>query len=246
MGNLANKKTAAPHTKHASDLADPSSRTRQVSPRISEKDVFVPPTNKIYKNREWDVKLVRKLIFARALAPSFDGQVDLVTDDQEECPICLLCYTGGLNRATCCHKGMCTECFLQINPRITVSPTLKCPFCSRPNFAVKFCGPLTEEERAAIAQEQKKVDDLERKMREEEIERDRERERKRADERAKTAKLSGKEPEPTATDAPPPGAPPPVPSPPPAKWDPNDEESMIQEAIRLSLQLSKYNNNSRV
>lgn len=90
MGNLANKKTAAPHTKHASDLADPSSRTRQVSPRISEKDVFVPPTNKIYKNREWDVKLVRKLIFARALAPSFDGQVDLVTDDQEECPICLL------------------------------------------------------------------------------------------------------------------------------------------------------------
>ena len=133
MGNLANKKTSGRYEQNHDSTANPPRL-----PRLAEKDVVIPTTNKIYKIREWDVKLVRRLIATRALAPSFDGQTEKISEEQEECPICMLvcfftvfkyslgqCYTLGLNRATCCKNSLCTECFLQINPQITVSPTLR-------------------------------------------------------------------------------------------------------------------------
>ena len=36
--------------------------------------------------------------------------------DTEECPICLLHYPA-VNETDCCHKALCTECFLQARPR---------------------------------------------------------------------------------------------------------------------------------
>ncbi len=37
-----------------------------------------------------------------------------VCSQLEECPICFLYYPA-LNRAKCCSKGVCTECFLQVS-----------------------------------------------------------------------------------------------------------------------------------
>ena len=36
----------------------------------------------------------------------------------------MLYFQGGLNRAHCCHQGLCSECFVQI--------------CPRPNKAVRW------------------------------------------------------------------------------------------------------------
>jgi len=88
-----------------------------------------------------------------------------------------LFYPGGLNRALCCKKGVCTECFLQIKrPTSSVS----CPFCNRLDFQAIFTGPLSSEERERESNEQQKVIELKIKMRQEEIERDGQRERDRS------------------------------------------------------------------
>ena len=60
--------------------------------------------------------MLRKMVLERRLAPFFRGE-DEPGDDREECPICMLYYQGGLNRAGCCQQGICSECFLQICPR---------------------------------------------------------------------------------------------------------------------------------
>eukprot|EP01105_Mastigella_eilhardi_P026744 TRINITY_DN7870_c0_g1_i1.p1 TRINITY_DN7870_c0_g1~~TRINITY_DN7870_c0_g1_i1.p1 ORF type:complete len:287 (-),score=78.17 TRINITY_DN7870_c0_g1_i1:984-1802(-) len=220
--------------------------------------LLVIPPSRVYRTRQWDVDYVRKLIAAKKLAPSFAGRPEPTTDsatpatppakdgaaalmaEPEECPICFLYYDGGLNRTVCCRHSLCSECYLQINPRATLSSTLPCPFCGRHNFSITYTGPLSAAERLAIKQEEQKVHDLERQMREEEIARDLERERLRLE-----AKERG-EPDPARSQQQPVQKGPsleeklaPVFYVPPATMSQEEaEEAMMREAIRLSIATS--------
>eukprot|EP01105_Mastigella_eilhardi_P026082 TRINITY_DN7365_c0_g1_i2.p2 TRINITY_DN7365_c0_g1~~TRINITY_DN7365_c0_g1_i2.p2 ORF type:complete len:238 (+),score=65.98 TRINITY_DN7365_c0_g1_i2:1972-2685(+) len=151
--------------------------------------VSIPPRSPVYSHRAWEVGPVKKLVAARKLAPAFAGVPDnkAADDGLEECPICFLFYRGGLNKCTCCRQRLCSECFLQVNPRVSPTPTVNCPFCSKPNFTVVFTGPLTTEEKEKIRQEEQQVRDLEEKMRLEEIQRDLERQRKREETKKKSS-----------------------------------------------------------
>jgi hypothetical protein len=131
---------------------------------------------------EWDLKVVKKLILDRKLAPFFPGKDSANEQDTEECPICFLNYVGGLNRTKCCKKGICTECHLMIKKPVG-EPS--CPFCNRTGYAVIFTGPLSKEERDQDFKEQQKVVELQIKMRQEEQEKDREREKQRELSRSK-------------------------------------------------------------
>eukprot|EP01104_Vermistella_antarctica_P017765 TRINITY_DN6358_c0_g1_i2.p1 TRINITY_DN6358_c0_g1~~TRINITY_DN6358_c0_g1_i2.p1 ORF type:complete len:228 (-),score=23.75 TRINITY_DN6358_c0_g1_i2:125-808(-) len=124
------------------------------------------------KSSSWDNKLLRKLVCDKKLACITTGRDDQVSKSYEECPICMLFYHGGLNRTRCCHKGMCTECFLQVK-KPSVPAT--CPFCNHARFAVTFRGPRTKAEVDSEAIEDQKVVQLKIKMRQEEIVRDEER-----------------------------------------------------------------------
>ncbi|KAH3759118.1 E3 ubiquitin-protein ligase GW2 [Pelomyxa schiedti] len=209
MGN--HKSRPAKPAKTATPSSTPKPR------KLSPSAVIIPPCT-LYKSRAWDETAVRKLIASRVLSPAFVGDANK-TPDSEECPICFLNYTGGLNRTLCCKQAICTECLLQTHPQFVTTSTLTCPIC-RHGMIVKYTGPLSKEERAAMELEDKKVHDLEEKMRMEEIERDRERE-------------AARKSMPTSVPTTPP--PPPPPPPPPAHLDLNNEDAMMAEAIRLSL-----------
>jgi len=117
--------------------------------------------------QEWDVKLIKKIILEKKLAaffPSFDDIT--MKNDLEECPICFLYYPGGLNRAKCCKKGLCTECFIQIKKGPNFDIT--CPFCNQPHYVVYYSGPLTKEEKEKEVLEEQKVIELKMKMQKEE------------------------------------------------------------------------------
>ncbi len=94
-----------------------------------------------------------------------DGK-DENRDDLEECPICFLFYCE-LNRSICCHKGICTECFLQIKKP---SGQASCPFCNRAGYSVIYSGPLSKEEKQKELEEQQRVIELKIKMKREEQE----------------------------------------------------------------------------
>jgi len=128
---------------------------------------------------KWDIKLVRKLVLAKKLAPLYPGKEEVTEggDDLEECPICFLYYPGGLNRANCCKKGICTECFLQI--KLPGSRNAVCPFCNYVGYCITFSGPLPKIEKEKELQEEQKVIELQLKIRQEEIEREKEKEDKR-------------------------------------------------------------------
>jgi hypothetical protein len=126
----------------------------------------------LYEHCEWDPKVIKRLILEKKLAPISVGKDETSEEGLEECPICFLYYSGGLNRSRCCRKGACTECYLQVK-RPNQSTT--CPFCNHAQYIVTFTGPLTREEIAQEAQEQQKVQELKTIMRNEEIERDKQR-----------------------------------------------------------------------
>lgn len=67
-----------------------------------------------------DERVLRKMVLERKIAPFFRGE----EEGEEECPICMLYYSGGLNRANCCQQGLCSECYLQIVPR--ANKTARC------------------------------------------------------------------------------------------------------------------------
>jgi len=140
---------------------------------------FLKPNTGLYPiaQQKWDLKAIRRQILDKHVAPFYPGTPDPASPDDEECPICMLYYTGGLNRSVCCNYSVCTECFYSLRP--TANAPIQCPFCQRPDYAVRFSGPLTQEERKKIQDEEKKVKDLEAKMRQEEIERDFQREKAR-------------------------------------------------------------------
>jgi len=127
---------------------------------------------------KWDLKTMKKFVLDRKVAPFFPGADEITSPLEEECPICMLYYPGGLNRARCCKKPVCTECYFSIRPPGATSP-VDCPFCQQPNFITSFTGPLSDEERKKQEEEVAKVKELENKMRLEEIERDRVREEER-------------------------------------------------------------------
>ncbi|KAJ1821434.1 SNF1-interacting protein [Coemansia sp. RSA 2675] len=60
-----------------------------------------------------------------------------------ECPICFLYYPQNTNYTRCCHKPICTECFVQIKRKIEegcVAPT-HCPYCVEPNLGIVYYPP---------------------------------------------------------------------------------------------------------
>jgi len=128
----------------------------------------------LYQTCKWDPKTIRKFIYSKKLAPIYVGKDHDENEELEECPICFLSYPAGLNRFTCCKKGICTECFLQLSlPNTTFVHT--CPFCNRTNSAILFTGPRSPEEKAKEAQEKQKVIELQIKIRNEEMEKERQR-----------------------------------------------------------------------
>jgi len=157
----------------------------------------------LYQSCNWDAKTVKRLILNKRLAPFFPGQEESSETDLEECPICFLFYPGGLNRSTCCKKGICTECFLQIKKP---NGQAICPFCQRGSYTVIFTGPLAKEEKEKEAWEQQQVIEAKIRMRNDEIEQDKVRERKKR-ERASLS-LSDSEPGSPSLSSPPSSSPP--------------------------------------
>ncbi|GAM19337.1 hypothetical protein SAMD00019534_025120 [Acytostelium subglobosum LB1] len=122
----------------------------------------------IYKDCEWDAKVIRKLIVEKKLCPLYPS-VETENPLLEECPICLLFYPC-LNRSKCCKKGICTECYLQVKKPTVDASTVICPFCNQPSYSVLYTGPLSREELQKDEQEQQKVIELTIQMKREEIE----------------------------------------------------------------------------
>jgi hypothetical protein len=151
-------------------------------PAASEEMKYLSPTG-LYPSCNWDLKTIRKLIIEKKLAPFYPGREEKDSPELDECPICFMFYAGGLNRTKCCHKGVCTECFLQIKkPGAPLAESI-CPFCNRARFTVIFMGPKSREERMKEEMEEQKVLELQEKIRQEEIERDLERDKQKHKER---------------------------------------------------------------
>lgn len=143
----------------------------------------------LYPTCAWPQKTLKKLICDKKLAPIFKG-VDEETpgSDLDECPICFLLYPNGLNHARCCRQEICTECFLQLRSTPNNTDT-SCPYCNRKDFLVYYSGPKSKAERKSELEDQRKVEEAQKRMREEEIARDKAREaeklRKAAEEKEK-------------------------------------------------------------
>lgn len=57
-----------------------------------------------------------------------------------ECPICFLFFPRNINWTACCHKPMCTFCFLHIR-RPPSGREITCPFCNATGFTVRYVPP---------------------------------------------------------------------------------------------------------
>jgi len=179
-----------------------SKRNTNTTNGVERDEVKYSNPNGLYPTCSWDMKVVKKLILEKKLAPFYPGTDERKATDSDECPICFLFYTGGLNNSRCCKKGLCTECFLQIKKPNTPLSESTCPFCNRNKFTVVFTGPKKQEERQKEEEEEQKVLLLQQKMREDEIERDKEREKQRQAQKGKEkAKASEGEPDRKPSDA---------------------------------------------
>jgi len=119
------------------------------------------------QGNEWDQKIIKTLILERKISPFLPPFEDITSkNDLEECPICFLYYPGGLNRAICCKKGLCSECFIQVKKSTTYE--VSCPFCNQQHYAVYYTGPLTKEEKEKEILEEQKVIELKMKIQKEE------------------------------------------------------------------------------
>jgi hypothetical protein len=145
--------------------------------RSASKEQNVPPQflkpQGVYKSYDWEDRTLRKLILSKKLSPFFPPP-ESKSEDNEECPICLMCYAGGLNRSACCQQSICSECYLQVrkNPR---DYHAECPFCKTRPYNITYKGPKTSEEKFKEQMEEQKVIELQLKMRLEEEEKERKR-----------------------------------------------------------------------
>ena len=78
--------------------------------------VVDPAVLEAYPDRKWDAGYVTRLINGHRLAPLTLGTEDPTTDHDEECPICFLNFSYGLNVTECCRHAICTKCFLTLQP----------------------------------------------------------------------------------------------------------------------------------
>eukprot|EP00808_Paulinella_micropora_P031559 g49841.t1 len=139
--------------------------------RLRELDKYCKPQG-LYPTCPWDARSIRTQILLGNLAPCHKGQEEGDEEEMEECPICLLFYAGGLNRATCCRHSICTECYLQVkDPK---GGSSMCPFCQSHRFHAVYRGALTDEEKLERQVEQQKVIELITSKRNSEIRRDEE------------------------------------------------------------------------
>eukprot|EP00232_Nephroselmis_pyriformis_P003316 CAMPEP_0182912474 /NCGR_PEP_ID=MMETSP0034_2-20130328/37535_1 /TAXON_ID=156128 /ORGANISM="Nephroselmis pyriformis, Strain CCMP717" /LENGTH=167 /DNA_ID=CAMNT_0025049149 /DNA_START=85 /DNA_END=585 /DNA_ORIENTATION=+ len=150
-------------------------------PAIDER--YLKPTG-LYAHHDVDGKKLKKLILDGKLAPCYPG-MDCTSPSLEECPICFLHYPS-LNRARCCKKGICTECFLQVKTPQTQRPA-QCPFCKTPGYAVEFRGARTDAEKKEEQMEQQRVIEAQIRMRKEEEVEEQKRELERIERRAEEA-----------------------------------------------------------
>uniref|UniRef100_M4BAV2 RING-type domain-containing protein n=1 Tax=Hyaloperonospora arabidopsidis (strain Emoy2) TaxID=559515 RepID=M4BAV2_HYAAE len=98
MGNVTSKRTGRRH----------SAATREL-------EKYTKPTG-LYPSCPWELKIARRLIVDRKLAPRFHGKEMKEEGFTLECPICFMFYPGSLNTSSCCKKPICSECYLQIRP----------------------------------------------------------------------------------------------------------------------------------
>ncbi|KAJ3448832.1 protein sip5 [Anaeramoeba flamelloides] len=87
------------------------------------------PTYEIYDKISWDCEFVKKQILKKKLSPLF-----LPSENSTK----LANYFPILNKASCCGKGICAECYLQIQPKKKTTSKDLCPFCRKNNFQVKY------------------------------------------------------------------------------------------------------------
>ncbi|EGG17488.1 hypothetical protein DFA_08484 [Cavenderia fasciculata] len=114
------------------------------SKRGGDQDTKFTLVTGIYKDCDWDPKVIRKLVLDKKISPLYPG-VDTEAPSLEECPICLL------------------------KPMAELS-TILCPFCNHSSYGVVYTGPLSQEEVQKDEIEKAKVLELTIQMKKEENE----------------------------------------------------------------------------
>ncbi|KAJ1895111.1 SNF1-interacting protein, partial [Coemansia sp. IMI 209127] len=76
-----------------------------------------------------------------------------------ECPICFLYYPKNINYTRCCHKPICTECFVQIKRKIEDDriESTHCPYCVEPNLGIVYYSPAINNTGRAYAKHRKQL-----------------------------------------------------------------------------------------
>ena len=123
-----------------------SSPARNPPPPPTIDPRHLQPQGNLYAKNGVSKSALAKVILDGQLACCKPGSSDEIPG-AEECPICFLWYEVGLNRSACCRKGLCTECFLQMNIQEVSGGLLgqMCPFCNHTPFSVTFEGALSPE-----------------------------------------------------------------------------------------------------
>ncbi|KAI7865602.1 hypothetical protein BDF14DRAFT_999311 [Spinellus fusiger] len=125
-----------------------SKEIRPVTPLLYTVDGGSTTPNNRYPSipKDYDIRLLHKLIVSRRLAPFYRGTseptvgTDMDMDrstDSVDCPICFLTYPANINYTRCCDQPICTECFLHIKPSSRTLHTT-CPFCIESLFGVIY------------------------------------------------------------------------------------------------------------
>ncbi|KAJ3426831.1 protein sip5 [Anaeramoeba flamelloides] len=124
------------------------------------------PTYEIYDEIHWNCNFVKNQIKKKKLAPLFFPEENSTKYANFTCSICYN-YFPILNKTHCCNKGICSECYLQIQPKPTTSSKDRCPFCRQNNFKIKYnfreAMPKNNKKKTNKQQEQKEKVKLARK-----------------------------------------------------------------------------------
>jgi hypothetical protein len=83
----SNSKSAT--TAHNPTTRGSNEHTASLTKEQRELVKYTVPTG-LYKSVKWDRRAIKKLVLEKAIAPLYPGQADPISDDYEECPICML------------------------------------------------------------------------------------------------------------------------------------------------------------